>query len=247
MSGRPKLKVCWISAGVSSFVSGWLERETVDEYIYIDIADQHPDSMRFIRDCEYVLGRQITILRSEEYSCVGDVCRAFRFVSSAYRAKCTEVLKKRVRKKWEYEHRDYDITYVWGFDVDETERADRLIDAMPQFSHVFPLIDKQLTKQDAHGLCAELGIKRPAMYDLGYSNNNCRGCVKGGQGYWNKIREDFPEVFEDRAKMEREICHTILHDENGPIFLDELDPNAGRMSEEIMQDCSIFCQLAIGG
>lgn len=247
MSGRPKLKVCWISAGVSSFVSGWLERETVDEYIYIDIADQHPDSIRFIRDCEKALGRPITILRSEEYSCVGDVCRAFRFVASAYGAKCTEVLKKRVRKKWEYEHRDYDITYVWGFDVDETERADRLIDAMPQFSHAFPLIDKQLTKQDAHGLCAELGIKRPAMYDLGYSNNNCRGCVKGGQGYWNKIREDFPEAFEDRAKMEREIGHTILHDENGPIFLDELDPNAGRMSEEIMEDCSIFCQLAIGG
>ncbi len=249
MSGRPKLKVCWISAGVSSFVSGWLERETVDEYIYIDIADQHPDSLRFIRDCEKALGREVKILKSDEYDSVEECIRACGHVGNLRTGfyPCTNWLKKRVRKKWEYEHRDYDITYVWGFDVDETERADRLIDAMPQFSHVFPLIDKQLTKQDAHGLCAELGIKRPAMYDLGYSNNNCRGCVKGGQGYWNKIRKDFPEVFEDRAKMEREIGHTILHDENGPIFLDELDPNAGRMSEEIMQDCSIFCQLAIGG
>lgn len=116
---------------------------------------------------------------------------------------------------------------------------------MVEFSHEFPLIDKQLTKADAHGICASLGIKRPAMYDMGYSNNNCIGCVKGGQGYWNKIRNDFPEVFEDRAKMEREIGHSILHDENGPIFLDELDPNAGRMNEEIMEDCSIFCSLAI--
>lgn len=46
--------------------------------------------------------------------------------------------------------------------------------------------------------------------------------------------------------MERDLGSAILKDENGPIFLDELDPNAGRMSEEIMDDCSIFCQMAIG-
>lgn len=67
----------------------------------------------------------------------------------------------------------------------------------------------------------------------------------GGKGYWNKIRKDFPEVFEDRAKMEREIGNTIIKGVNGPIFLDELDPNAGRMSDEIMEDCSLFCSIAI--
>lgn len=242
---KPKLKVCWISAGVSSFVAGYLVRDTVDEFLYIPIKDQHEDSDRFIADCEKTLGKKIKQIKSDEYSCVGDVCRAFRFVASAYGAKCTEVLKKRVRKKWEYEHQDYDITYVWGMDLNEKHRADNLIESMPDFHHEFPLIDRQLTKADAHGICASLGIKRPAMYDMGYSNNNCKGCVKGGKGYWNKIREDFPEVFADRAKMEREIGHSILHDENGPIFLDELDPDAGRMSEEIMEDCSIFCQLAL--
>lgn len=52
-------------------------------------------------------------------------------------------------------------------------------------------------------------------------------------------------MFADRAKMEREIGHSILHNENGMIFLDELDPNAGRMSEEIMEECSIFCRFAL--
>lgn len=240
-----KLKVCWISAGVSSFIAGYLARDTVDKYIYIDIADQHPDSMRFIRDCEKLLGKEIEVLRSEEYSCVGDVCRAFRFVNSAHGAKCTEVLKKRVRKKWEYEHRDCELTYVWGMDLNEQHRADRLFDTMAYANHEFPLIEKQLTKSDAHAICAELGIKRPAMYDMGYSNNNCIGCVKGGAGYWNKIRVDFPKVFADRAKMEREIGHSILHNADGMIFLDELDQSAGKMSEEIMDDCSIFCQIAL--
>lgn len=53
-----KLKVCWISAGVSSFVAGYLERDTIDEYIYIDIEDQHEDSMRFVLDCEKFWGRK---------------------------------------------------------------------------------------------------------------------------------------------------------------------------------------------
>ena len=129
--------------------------------------------------------------------------------------------------------------------MNETKRAERLIEGMPQFSHEFPLIDRKLEKADAHGICKEIKIARPAMYDMGYSNNNCIGCVKGGCGYWNKIRKDFPAVFEERAKMEREIGHSILHNADGMIFLDELDPTAGRMNEEIMEDCSIFCQLAI--
>lgn len=32
---REKLKVCWISAGVSSFIAGWLVRDSVDIYILI--------------------------------------------------------------------------------------------------------------------------------------------------------------------------------------------------------------------
>jgi len=242
-----ELKVCWISAGVSSFIAGYLERDAIDEYIYIDIADQHPDSLRFIHDCEKALGKEIKVLRNEEYKCVGDVCRTFRFVNSAHGAKCTEVLKKRVRKEWEYEHQDCAFTYVWGMDLNEKDRAYRLFDTMAYAQHEFPLIEHNLTKADAHAICAQLGIKRPAMYDMGYSNNNCIGCVKGGAGYWNKIRVDFPEVFADRAKMEREIGHSILHNADRMIFLDELDPSAGRMTDEIMDDCSIFCQLALGG
>lgn len=239
-----KLKVCWISAGVSSFVAGYLARETVDEYIYIDIADQHPDSMRFIHDCEKTLGKECKILRSSQYGSVEDCIIAMGNVGNLRTGfyPCTAWLKKRVRKEWEYQHRDCELTYVWGFDCNERHRAEKLADGMPEFNHEFPMIEHQLTKTDAHAICADLGIKRPAMYDLGYSNNNCIGCVKGGKGYWNKIRVDFPEVFDRRAKMERRIGNTILKD----CYLDELSPTAGKMSEEIMDDCSIFCQLAIG-
>ena len=237
---KKALKVCWISAGVSSFIAGWLLRDSIDRYIYIDIDDQHPDSMRFIRDCEKALGKPVEVLRSE-YGSVENVAKAMQYLNSPHGAPCTDVLKKRVRKKWEYEHRDYDITYVWGMDCTEKHRADRLKETMIEFHHQFPLIERDLSKQDCHALLHVLGIHRPAMYDMGYNNNNCIGCAKGGMGYWNKIRVDFPEVFESRAKLERMIGASFI---NG-VYLDELEPDRGRIQDEISTECGIMCYLAL--
>lgn len=237
---RKALKVCWISAGVSSFIAGWLLRDSVDKYIYIDIDDQHPDSKRFIHDCEKALGKDVEILRSE-YGSVENVIRAMGCVNTPHGAPCTGILKKRVRKKWEYEHRDYDITYVWGMDCTEKHRADRLKETMFEFHHEFPLIERNIDKRDCHAMLHMLGINRPVMYDMGYNNNNCIGCAKGGMGYWNKIRIDFPEVFESRAKLERLIGHSFI---NG-VFLDELEPGRGRMQDEISVECGIMCYLAL--
>ena len=111
---------------------------------------------------------------------------------------------------------------------------------MSDFKHRFPLIEREMTKEAAHGLADKLGLKRPVMYDLGYQNNNCIGCVKGGKGYWNKIRKDFPDVFTRRQAMERMIGHSCI---NGT-FLDELDPNEGRFEDDIPQECGIYCEIA---
>ena len=237
-----KLKVCWISAGVSSFIAGYLERDTIDKFIYIDIEDQRPDSIRFIRDCEKVLGKEIEILKSP-YGSVENAIRAAGFICNKITGYyvCTNWLKKRIRKEWEYEHMEYEITYVWGFDCGEKKRADTLVETMFEFDHCFPLIERNLTKADAHGMCERLCVRRPAMYDLGYNNNNCIGCLKGGMGYWNKIRVDFPDVFESRARLERECGNSILKE----CYLDELDPDRGRMSDEIPIDCSIMCMVNI--
>lgn len=234
-----KRKVVWLSAGVSSFIAGYLVKDKVDDWIYIDIADQHPDSMRFIKDCEKVLGVEVQILRSDKFNSVEEVIRKYRYANGVHGAACTGILKKAVRKKWEQNHKEDDLTYVWGYDSEERSRAHNIKHNFPEFEHEFPLIDRGLTKQDAHGLIARLGIKRPVMYDLGYLNNNCIGCAKAGMWYWNKIRKDFPDVFESRAKLEREIGHSFI---NG-IYLDELDPNAGRKSDELTLDCGVICYL----
>ena len=227
-------------------MSGYLAGD-VDEWIYIDIADQHEDSMRFIRDCEKAVGKEIQLLRSSQYTCVEDCVRAFgsfRNHLSGF-TPCTNWLKKRVRKQWEEEHRGYDLTYVWGFDLKEKARAERIMIENPQAEHEFPLIEKNLSKKDVHGLFKRrFSFPRPQMYQMGYPNNNCIGCVRGGFGYWNRIRTDFPDVFQRRAALERTVGRSILKDYTGnPVYLDELEPDRGNMDMEIFPECSLMCHL----
>ena len=229
------MKIGWFSCGCSSLVACKISNP--DKIIYIHVANQHPDTLRFLVDANGILGN-IEILQSMDYVSVDDVITSRRYINGPSGARCTLELKKRVRQKWEQENWDRH-TYVWGFDLTEKSRAERTIESMPEFDHEFPLIDAGLTKGDCHALCEKWGIKRPAMYDLGYPNNNCIGCVKGGKGYWNKIREDFPAVFKRRARQEREIGHSCIKG----CFLDELDSNAGR-NKVIVPDCSLACVVA---
>ena len=220
-------------------MAGYLAGD-VDEWIYIDIKDQHPDSLRFI-------GKPIQVLRSNEYTCVDDCVRAFggfRNPGNGF-APCTNWMKKRVRKEWENRNKDYELIYVWGFDFKEKSRAERTVESNPQARHEFPLIDRNLSKEEVHGLFERtFPFKRPFMYELGYPNNNCLGCTKGGMGYWNKIRKDFPDVFKSRSELERLVGHSILKDSKGsPIYLDELDPNRGNMNTEVFPECGIMCYL----
>lgn len=226
-------------------MAGYLAGD-VDEWIYIDIADQHPDSMRFLRDCEKAIRKKITVLKSDRFNSVEEVIKKYKCIKMPHGAPCTGMLKKAVRKKWECEHKEYDLTYVWGMDSNEKSRAKQIVENFPEFHHEFPLIEKYLSKAEVHGLFERtFDFPRPKMYDMGYPNNNCIGCVKGGMGYWNRIRRDFPEVFESRAHLERLVGYSILKESDGtPLYLDELDPNRGDMNTEIFPDCGIMCYLA---
>lgn len=231
--------IAWFSAGVSRAVAIKLAIESIEQVIYCHIEDQHEDTLRFIHDCESWFGKPIMILESP-YKTVENVCMTEGFVNGPRGASCTKILKKRVRKEWEKENEFFTLfNYYWGMDNDEADRCESLREAMPNHQHFFPLVEQSISKEKAHQILHASGIKRPVMYDLGYHNNNCIGCVKGGKGYWNHIRVDFPEVFKQRAEMERVIGASCI---NG-VFLDELDPESGRHKPPLVEDCGIFCEL----
>lgn len=230
------MTVSWFSAGVSSAVATKLMINEIDEIIYTHIDNQHEDSLRFISDCEKWFGRKITIMQSPLKS-VGNAIRQSAFINCPGGASCTRLLKRRVRAEWERDKKE--LIYVWGMDIKEKKRCIDLEEAMPDMQHRFPLVDKQISKAQAHEMLKRAGIKRPKMYDLGYNNNNCIGCVKGSKGYWNKIRVDFPDAFDEMVALERLIGHSCM---NGT-FLDELKKGTGFEPVEIDDDCGIFCEL----
>ena len=237
--------IAWFSAGVSSAVATKLVLNEIDEIVYTHIEDQHPDTLRFLHDCEGWYGRGITMLQSPLGS-VENACFAAGgrgYVNGPGGAPCTMRLKRRVRKEYERQQTQ-PLVYYWGMDASPKEiaRASRLREDMPQFEHRFPLIEQGITKRSAHAMLLTAGIDRPKMYELGYGNNNCIGCVKGGMGYWNKIRQDFPEVFAARAAMERIIGGTCIKG----VYLDELEPTRGRKELPIVADCDSFCDTMAG-
>lgn len=83
------------------------------------------------------------------------------------------------------------------------------------------------------------------MYKLGYDHNNCIGCVKGKMGYWNKVRVDFPDIFNRMAQTERAIGASINRKNGQPVYLDELDPTAGHQQKEVTIECGVFCEAAL--
>ena len=238
--------VCWFSGGVTSAVATKLTlekyggREEVD-IIFFETGNHHTDNVRFFKDCEKWFGQSITIFEHEKHDDIYSVFRKRKFINSPFGAPCTLVLKKRVRQDWERKV-DFKKNYlcqVFGFEFEPKEvgRAERFEKEFPYTKPMFPLIDSYLTKKDCLRILEENGIEPPVMYQLGYANNNCVGCVKGGMGYWNKIRIDFPEVFDKMAVLERELNATCIKGE----YLDELDPARGRMSKPYVESCGSFC------
>jgi len=231
-------KIAWFSCGATSAVACKLALNECPELemIYIDTGSHHPDNERFLKDCENWFGKKITILRSEQYKNVIDCITKRKFVNSPVGASCTKFLKTNVRLKYEYQN-EID-TYYWGFEVGKKEegRAQRLALRYPNFQHKFPLIELGLTKENCLAKLQDAGIEIPTMYKLGFNNNNCIGCVKGGMMYHNNIRKHFPSVFNELAKAERIVGHSCIKN----CFLDELEPGRGNI-KELVPECDIFC------
>lgn len=234
----------WFSCGAASAVAAKLAVQKYPdcEVLYCDtLKYEHPDNTRFMADVEKWIGKDIKIVGSEKYTDIYDVFYRTGWLVGVGGARCTTELKKNVRKAYE---REGDIQ-IFGLTADEMKRIERFEDQNPEVKCEWILEENQISKNDCYRMISEAGIELPAMYKLGYNNNNCIGCVKGQQGYWNKIRRDFPETFDRMAKVERDLNVAINKRYEGGrrirVFLDELDPDAGRDVPMPDIECGVMC------
>lgn len=233
--------VSWFSCGAASAVATKL---SIDKYgdrvvvAYTDPKGEHPDNRRFLVDCERWFGRSIVQLSSRYYADPWDVMLRERYIVGPDGAKCTGEMKRVLLFTFQ---RPDDIQ-VFGYTAEEKARADRFRRENFEVCLETPLIDHGLNKADCKAMIREAGIEIPMMYRLGFQNNNCIGCPKGGMGYWNMIRRHFPEQFNRMARIEREIGATCIKTKaEGRVFLDTLDPSRGNILVEPDIECSLMC------
>lgn len=216
--------VVWFSCGAASAVAAKLalgERPSA-EIVYCDTAtNEHPDNRRFFKDVEHWLGKPITVIRSAKYDSVDAVIADRQYMAGILGAPCTVELKKIPRFDWQ---RPDDI-HVFGYTADEGPRVEKFVHNNPELNLWWVLVERGYSKMRCIREVARAGIRNPAMYALGYRNNNCLGCVKATSiEYWTKVREDFPEVFAKRCEQSRRYGARLTQLDGRRIYLDEIPP-----------------------
>ena len=245
MNNGDKIAV-WFSCGAASAAALKLtvEKHGKDSVRAINnpIVEEHSDNRRFADDVAEWAGVNVEYATNSKYplASVVDVFNRRKGMSFPHGAPCTVELKKRARQEWE-KHNSVDW-HVLGFTSDERSRHDRFV--LTERENVLPiLIDANMTKDDCADMIRAAGIKLPAIYGHGFPNANCIGCVKAtSPTYWNLVRQEFPDVFNERAEQSRRLGARLVRVKNQRIFLDELDPSARGRPIKAMPDCGLFCE-----
>lgn len=244
----------WFSRGAASTIALKLAVEKYGasgiEVLYCPIKQEHKDGERYQRDVSQWLGVEIKELRSKEFPemDIYEVFRKHQYIAGIGGARCTRSLKREVRMAYQWE----EDTHVFGYTADETMPLCKnpLKDRVRGFERDNPalfcdwlLVEAGIVKADCYRIIQDAGITLPLMYRMGYRNHNCICCVKGGAGYQNKCRRDFPEEFAEMARFSRAMGVKLVKVDGVRMFLDELPPDAGRYQDEPDFDCGPQCVL----
>lgn len=229
--------VAWWSGGVTSAVAckiciDWFGIENV-KVLFIDTKNEDDDTYRFMKECENWYGKKIETLTNSDFENIQEVWYKNLSLNVAIGAKCSQMLKRLVRERFEKAN-NYSFQ-AFGFDIDELKRAKAMKLNNPMSRPIFPLIANLLSKKNCISIVQSenslfLTLELPRAYKQGYGNNNCwkTGCVQGGIGYWQKIMLEYPDKFEAMAKVEHELTDlkgepvTMLKDQSangGLVFL----------------------------
>lgn len=235
----------WFSCGVASAVAAKKTIELYSNTHHIEIVnnpvdEEDEDNIRFMKDVQDWIDFPIlTQMNSDiRHTSAVKVWSDRKYMSGIKGAPCTMLLKKAAR--YEFERNNEIEWHVLGFTADEKQRHERFVNT--ERKNLLPvLINLELTKQDCFNIIRKAGIKIPRVYEMGYPNANCIGCVKSSSPtYWNLVRKNHPQVFEERAKQSREIGCRLVRVKGKRLFLDELNSEitGGKIKS---YECGIFC------
>lgn len=248
MSNTGARVIVWYSCGAASACTAKLALEQFGRFRPVDIVncdmseDEHPDNKRFTADVEKWIGHSVRVLPKGKYKTVDEVIEGERYMAGVQGAPCTVQLKKIPR----FEYQEPDDLQLYGYTIEEGKRIIKFKKANPELNLYWILAAHGMTKEDCKRMVQRAGIELPKMYQLGFPNNNCIGCVKAKSvAYWASIRHYFPEVFEKRCRQGRELGVRPLEIKRKRLFLDELPevPLLPIITEDI--SCGPHCGIGV--
>lgn len=255
--------IAWFSGGADSAITCWLCLKWFGKsrvrIVFIDTKNEDEDTYRFKKDCEAWWGVYIEPISSDKWDNIEEVWEHYLSLNVATGAICSTELKRIVRQ--DFQMRNNFSYQAFGYDIDEPNRAINIMNHHPDSNPIFPILYELLKKGAAIRILQKNGIEPPKAYQMGYSNNNClkTGCVKGGIGYWQKFKIDFPDRFDEMAEREHKYtnmkgspvtcCKDQSKNSKGLVFLKphpdypnmkDISMMKGRMAEPLME-CNGFC------
>lgn len=231
--------LAWVSHAASVVAAKFVPEA---QLVLCDMGEsEDADNDRFIRECAEWMERPLVRLTGK-YRNIDAVFEARKYHAGIAGAPCTGEMKVAPRL-------DYQLpsdTHVFGYTADwrDLERAKLFAATYPNLKVRFPLIERGLTKEACFALVEAAGIRRPRVYDLGFPNGNCIGCVKASSpDYWSLVRKHFPETFARRAEQSRRFGSRLARINDERIFIDEI-PADWPTLKPIAPACDFLCHIA---
>lgn len=213
--------VVGFSGGVTSaWCAGWALRNFPREEVVLlwhDTKEEHKDTYRFLREMASALDMPITE-RSDGRS-VTELIYDENMLPKDTAPFCSRILKIAQDEKYIHELQESgvsEIITVKGFSGMEPERIQRstafgwvMSTLFCPVTFRFPIAEERVTKQECADWCnCVMGVAPSSMYEWS-DHANCPGCVRGGKAYMLAVKQNMPEVFEQRRGLEIEFGHTF--------------------------------------
>jgi 3'-phosphoadenosine 5'-phosphosulfate sulfotransferase (PAPS reductase)/FAD synthetase len=204
------MHIIMFSGGVGSFMAA---KRVVEEYgaestilLFTDTKTEDEDLYRFVTETTTYLKSKLVSLSDGRD--VWEVFKDVKFLGNSRIAPCTRILKQTLARKWiEANYDPEDVRLYVGIDWSEEHRLEKIKENWKPYKIFAPLTDKPyLSKEDIFRVLKKIGIRRPRLYDMGFSHNNCGGfCCKAGQGHFANLLQQMPERYAYHEKKEEEM------------------------------------------
>ena len=206
--------IVFYSGGICSWATALrvIEKEGKENVVllFTDTKTEDEDLYRFID--ETVQKFDVEFVKIADGRDVWEVMQSHKFISNSKIAHCSQDLKQKIAKKYIKKNYKPDecILYL-GIDWTEMHRMAAPRKNWSPYQLEFPMtFEPYLSKIDMFNLLNSKGIKKPRLYDMEFSHNNCGGfCVRAGQGHFINLLNKIPERYEYHEKKEQEMIEFI--------------------------------------